>query len=176
MADPTAGGPRLGTGWPSRVRRQNTRRFAATAHHSSYIKLAVRSANTSNDLAIAERIFVEGYPVEEGAGQPGATLPSSLADTNVTVRIAAVDGVDVAVGMSHVAHGCVNLCRGGDSVSGANHRRLGSTRARPSRGRTRPPSSGLHQRLLTTRLRTSRLRQRHALHHVGPNNHPVTAT
>ena len=74
------------------------------------IELAVRSANTSKDLAIAERIFVEGYPVEEGVGQPGATLPSSLADTNVTVRIAAVDGVDVAVGMGHVAHGCVNLC------------------------------------------------------------------
>jgi hypothetical protein len=96
-------------------------------------------ASTSEDLAIAEGIFVEGYPIAEGVGRPGATLPSSLADTNVTVRIASVDGVDVAVGMGHVAHGCVNLC-GAATVPAA--RRTGAwgalVRARVEDGRDLP--------------------------------------
>jgi hypothetical protein len=103
------------------------------------IGLAVRLASTSEDLAIAEGIFVEGYPIAEGVGRPGATLPSSLADTNVTVRIASVDGVDVAVGMGHVAHGCVNLC-GAATVPAA--RRTGAwgalVRARVEDGRDLP--------------------------------------
>jgi hypothetical protein len=74
------------------------------------VAVAVRRAITADDVATAERIFVDGYPLEEGAGRQDATLPSSLADTDISVRIASVDGVDVAVGMGRVAHGCVNLC------------------------------------------------------------------
>ena len=103
------------------------------------MELDVRLASTSEDLAIAERIFVEGYPIEEGIGRPGATLPSSLADTGVTMRIASVDGVDVAVGMGNVAHGCVNLC-GAATMPAA--RRTGAwgalVRARVEDGRDLP--------------------------------------
>jgi hypothetical protein len=74
------------------------------------VDLEVRRVTTSDDLAIAERIFVGGYPIDEAAGRSGATLPTSLVDTDITVRIASVDGVDVAVGLGHVGHGCVNLC------------------------------------------------------------------
>jgi hypothetical protein len=74
------------------------------------VDLAIRRVATSEDLAVAERIFVDGYPIEEAVGRSGATLPISLLDTNVTVRIASVDGVDVAVGIGYVGHGCVNLC------------------------------------------------------------------
>ena len=74
------------------------------------VDVAVRLVDTTDDLASAERIFVDGYPIEEAAGQSGATLPSSLIDTDVTVRIASVDGVDVAVGIGYAGQGCVNLC------------------------------------------------------------------
>ena len=76
----------------------------------STVTVAVRSATNVDDVAEAERVFVEGYPIEEGAGRPGAALPASLAGTAISVRIAAADGLDVAVGMGHVSHGCVNLC------------------------------------------------------------------
>jgi hypothetical protein len=74
------------------------------------IHVELRRATTAHDLAAAERIFVDGYPIAEGAGRPGATLPDALTSSAVSVRIAAVDGADVAVGMGHVGHGCVNLC------------------------------------------------------------------
>ena len=121
-------------------------------------ELAVRTAITSEDLAIAQRFFVEGYSIEEGVGRPGATLPSSLADTSVTVRIGSVDGVDVAVGMGHVAHGCVNLCRGGDQPDPRDAPVPGEHSYTPESRTAAPPSGGLHQRLLTPRLRTPRLR------------------
>jgi hypothetical protein len=65
---------------------------------------------TTDDLVTAERIFVEGYPLEGGAARPGAALPDSLTGSDITVRIASIDDVDVAVGMAYVAYGCVNLC------------------------------------------------------------------
>ena len=76
----------------------------------SAVTVAVRSAMTVDDVIVAERIFVEGYPVAEGAGRPGVALPGPLAGSDVSVRIGSADGVDVAVGMGHVSHGCVNLC------------------------------------------------------------------
>jgi hypothetical protein len=72
--------------------------------------LAVRRATDAGEIAAAERIFVDGYPLDGGIDRPGAALPGSLADSEITVRIASVAGADVAVGMGHVAHGCVNLC------------------------------------------------------------------
>src|SRR3569832_227750 len=54
--------------------------------------------------------MVEGFPIEEAAGSPGAAFPSTLADSDASIRIASVDGDDVAVGMGYIAHGCVNLC------------------------------------------------------------------
>jgi hypothetical protein len=74
------------------------------------VDVAVRRASGAGDVAIAERIFVDGYPLEGGIEHPGAALPESLADSEISVRIASVDDADVAVGMGYVAHGCVNLC------------------------------------------------------------------
>jgi hypothetical protein len=74
------------------------------------VGLAVRRAATAEDIATAERILVEGYPLDEAVGHVGAALPESLVDSDVSVRIASVDGSDVAVGVGYVAHGCVNLC------------------------------------------------------------------
>lgn len=74
------------------------------------VALEVRRASTSADVAAAERVMAEGYPIDEAVGRPGSAVPDRLAETSVSVRIASVDGVDVAVGMGHVGHGCVNLC------------------------------------------------------------------
>lgn len=70
----------------------------------------VRRAAGDDDILAAEKIFAEGYPIDEAVGRPGAALPASLTATDVSVRVAAVAGEDVAVGMGYVAHGCVNLC------------------------------------------------------------------
>lgn len=74
------------------------------------ISLTVRRATTPDDIAAAETVFVEGYPIEEAAGRPGATLPPSIGNSDMRVRVASADGRDVAVGVGYVAHGCVNLC------------------------------------------------------------------
>lgn len=74
------------------------------------VDLRVRRATTAADLFAAEQVLAEGYPVDEAVGRPGSALPTSLTDTDVSVRLATVDGADVAVGMGYVAHGCVNLC------------------------------------------------------------------
>jgi hypothetical protein len=72
--------------------------------------LAVWRAVAPDDVEAAERVFVDGYPVPEGQGRPGDALPPSITETDVSVRVASIDGRDVAVGMGYVAHGCVNLC------------------------------------------------------------------
>ena len=74
------------------------------------VDLAVRRATTAEEMHAAEEVLSKGYPIEAAVGRPGSALPTELANTDVSVRIAGVDGVDVAVGMGYVAHGCVNLC------------------------------------------------------------------
>jgi hypothetical protein len=68
---------------------------------------------TGSELAIAERIAVEGYPIDEARGLPaGCVFAQQLVATPLRVRLGSLDGVPVAVGNSHVAHGVVNLCLG----------------------------------------------------------------
>jgi hypothetical protein len=74
------------------------------------IDVAIRRAAGSDDIAVAERIFADGYPLDGGLDEPGTALPASLGDSALSVRIASVDDTDVAVGIGYVAHGCVNLC------------------------------------------------------------------
>jgi hypothetical protein len=74
------------------------------------IDLTVRRAAGSDEIAVAERIFADGYPLDGGLDETGAALPASLAASDLSVRIASVDDTDVAVGIGLVAHGCVNLC------------------------------------------------------------------
>jgi hypothetical protein len=74
------------------------------------VDLQVRRATTVEDAHAAEQVMAYGYPLEPAQGNPGSAFPDSLVSSDVSVRIAAVDGEDVAVGMGYVAHGCVNLC------------------------------------------------------------------
>lgn len=74
------------------------------------VDLQLRRAIEPADVLAAERVMAEGYPLEPAQGNPGSALPESLGRSDVSVHIAAVDGADVAVGLGHVAHGCVNLC------------------------------------------------------------------
>ena len=71
--------------------------------------VVVRTVSTAADLATFEVILTDGYPLAPpDDGRP--TMVSDLLDTDVTLRLAIVDGRPAAVGASHVAAGVVNLC------------------------------------------------------------------
>jgi hypothetical protein len=73
--------------------------------------IEVRLTATAADLAAAERVAVEGYPLEPARGlPPGSLFTTKLGDAGVRVRVAQIDGDPAAVGLSHVAHDLVNLC------------------------------------------------------------------
>jgi hypothetical protein len=68
---------------------------------------------TADDLRAAERVAIEGYPVDEAAGSPsGAVLPPTLLGSPLQVRLGLLEGEPVAVGVSHTGHGVVDLCLG----------------------------------------------------------------
>jgi hypothetical protein len=71
----------------------------------------IRRVATAEELAVAEQVAVEGYPMEEAAGRPpGAVLPPALLSSAITYRTGRLDDTPVAVAASHVGHGVVNLC------------------------------------------------------------------
>jgi GNAT superfamily N-acetyltransferase len=71
----------------------------------------VQIATSAADLAVAERIAVEGYPMPELAGlPPNALFSARMLAGGVVHRVGLLDGVPVAAAASHVAHGVVNLC------------------------------------------------------------------
>jgi hypothetical protein len=73
----------------------------------------VRRARDAADLVTAERVAIEGYPVDEAAGAPAGTVfPPALSGTGLSVRLGLLDGVPVGVGNSYVGAGVVNLCLG----------------------------------------------------------------
>jgi hypothetical protein len=75
--------------------------------------VVVRVARSAEDFATAERIAIEGYPLEDARGCPtGSLFPPALADTDLVVRLGLLDGAPVAIGNVVVAHGLVNLCLG----------------------------------------------------------------
>jgi hypothetical protein len=75
--------------------------------------VVVREVTTVDDLHAAERVAIEGYPVDEARhAPPGSVLPPALLDAALRIRLALVDGVPAAVGLDHVGHGVVNLCLG----------------------------------------------------------------
>jgi hypothetical protein len=79
--------------------------------HPTRDGVGVRLAATTRDLAAAERVAVEGYPLDPARGlPPGSLFTTALGDAGVRVRVADVDGDPAAVGLSHVGHGLVNLC------------------------------------------------------------------
>lgn len=73
----------------------------------------VRVADDAAALAEAERVLIEGYPIDEARGQPpNSELPTALIGSPIVVRLGSLGGEPVAVGMVFVAHGLVNLCGG----------------------------------------------------------------
>ena len=73
--------------------------------------VTVQTAVTSQSLHDAERIAVEGYPLDEAEGlPPGRLFPDALLDTDVIFRLGILDGHAVGAAACHVGHGVVNLC------------------------------------------------------------------
>jgi hypothetical protein len=73
----------------------------------------VRTATSPDDFATAERIAIEGYPIDGARdAPPGALFPAALAETGLAVRLGLLDGTAVAIGNRFVGHGVVNLCLG----------------------------------------------------------------
>jgi hypothetical protein len=73
----------------------------------------LRDVSSVDDLHAAERVAVEGYPIESAREAPaGSVLPRALLDSTLRIRLALVDGAPAAVGLGHVGHGVVNLCLG----------------------------------------------------------------
>ena len=75
--------------------------------------VTIETVTTPERLAVAERIAVDGYPMDELSGSPpGTLLPEAVLDTGVVCRIGSVDGEPVAIALRHTAHGMLNLCLG----------------------------------------------------------------
>ena len=97
-------------------------RAPAPVDHQPRRGVSISLAATRADLEVAERVLIEGYPMEEAAGDPpGSQLPATLAATDLAVRIGTLDDEPVAVGMSYVGNGLVNLC-GGATLPSARRR------------------------------------------------------
>ncbi|MDQ3947342.1 MAG: hypothetical protein M3357_19725 [Actinomycetota bacterium] len=68
-------------------------------------------ANGGADYVTAERIAIDGFPLDEAHGAaPGSVLPAGIAGHGLEVRLGSLDGEPVAVGNVFVAHGVANLC------------------------------------------------------------------
>jgi hypothetical protein len=84
--------------------------------------VTVAEATTADDVAVAERILIDGYPMPWASGAPaGTALPPGVRGHGVRVRVASVDGEPVAIGLARVGHGIVNLC-GGAALPAARRR------------------------------------------------------
>jgi hypothetical protein len=71
----------------------------------------VRRVTTADDLALAERVVAEGYPVPEAIGAPpGAAYPVGVLGSDLHVFLGSHEGQVVAAAASHRAHGVLNLC------------------------------------------------------------------
>jgi hypothetical protein len=73
----------------------------------------LRRAETAADFEVAERVAIEGYPLDMARDAPaGSVLPPTLAGGPITVRLGLLDGVPAAIGNVFVGHGVVNLALG----------------------------------------------------------------
>jgi hypothetical protein len=73
--------------------------------------VTVRHAESADDLALIERIVIDGYPVPELDGLPANRARGpALLQSPVRHWIGYLDGTPIAAAASHAAHGVVNLC------------------------------------------------------------------
>jgi hypothetical protein len=71
----------------------------------------VRRAESADDLALVERIVIDGYPVPELDGLPAnRMLGPALLASSVRHWIGYLGGTPTAAAASHAAHGVINLC------------------------------------------------------------------
>jgi hypothetical protein len=71
----------------------------------------VRRAESADDLALIERIIIDGYPMPELDGLPAnRALGTGLLGSAVRHWIGYLHGTPSAAAASHAAHGVVNLC------------------------------------------------------------------
>jgi hypothetical protein len=70
----------------------------------------VSRVGTERELAAAERVVIDGYPIPEAAGAPtGSLLVPSMVDSGFGVWLGHLDGEAVGVGAELTEHGVVNL-------------------------------------------------------------------
>jgi hypothetical protein len=129
----------------------------------------VRVADDAGTLAAAERVAIEGYPLEEAAGlsEPNV-LPATLLGTGLRVRLGLCDGEPAAVGNVYTGHGVVNLCLGATLPRRPPPGGVGGAGVGPGGRGPGPARRRLHQRLLPARLHPHGLPPHHPLHPVGP--------
>jgi hypothetical protein len=73
--------------------------------------VTLRVTETADDLALVERIVIDGYPIPELDGLPAnRAFGPALLGGPVQHRIGYLNGTPVAAAASHIAHGVVNLC------------------------------------------------------------------
>jgi hypothetical protein len=71
----------------------------------------VVDVTTLDQLRVAERVAVDGYPIDAAKGAPpGTVFPDAVLHTGLRVRLGLVDGEPVSAASVHAAHGVVNLC------------------------------------------------------------------
>jgi hypothetical protein len=76
-------------------------------------------ACTADELALAERLACEGYPLPEALGAaPNSVYAEGTLETPLLVRLGRVDGEPVSVAASFLAHDVVNLCLAATLPSG----------------------------------------------------------
>jgi hypothetical protein len=81
--------------------------------HTPPPDVVVEEVTTAERLAVAERVAIDGYPIEELADAPaGAAFPPGMLETGVLCRLGLLEGEPVAVGLRHRSRAVVNLCLG----------------------------------------------------------------
>jgi hypothetical protein len=72
---------------------------------------SVQVVRTEAEIAAAERVAIESYPLVMARGlPPGAVLAPALLETALRMRIGLLEGRAVAIGNNFVARGVNNLC------------------------------------------------------------------
>ena len=85
----------------------------ATGRRPPPDEVTVRIATSADELATAERLATDAYPLESARGCPaGFAFPPGLLGSELVVRLGVLDGEPVAIGNRFVGHGVVNLCLG----------------------------------------------------------------
>ena len=71
----------------------------------------LRRPESADDLALVERLIIDGYPMPELDGLPAnRAMGPALLESAVRHWIGYLDGIPIATAASHAAHGVVNLC------------------------------------------------------------------